>query len=191
MKHASTKDISEFIDGTLSVSRMRAVGSHFSQCEACRREYEAWKSTRALLRRSRRPVAPGSEYWTKVLAHLDTDAANLPSPSRKFFTTGRSKVVGWSSALAAAAAVAGLIFFSGHLPIDSLSHSIPLPSLAQNSDSINDADMFSFLQAHTEAAAAQPLSDGSHQVMLAADIEGTPNDYSSGEESAAYVDSDP
>src|ERR1700734_1771966 len=80
--------------------------------------------------------------------------------TRKIFRTA-------ASTFAAAATLVVAVFFVGHMPG-------PVPPIGPGgvvAETIDDQDMSSFVQAHTEAAASQPLSDSDHQVMLAADIE--------------------
>lgn len=205
MKHVSTQDISDFLDGTLSVARMRDTAIHIDGCEPCSTELEAWKKTRAMLRRAPKSVAPSPDFWAATTARLIEEDRAIPQASRLSFQTvlipGRRfelkdavpagqrlsfKTVGpsISTRMAAftsmAAAIVGVAFMVGHWPgMFAVVPGIPNTNVS-TMDTIDNDDLSSFVRAHTEAAAAQPFADGSRQIMLAADLD-DPSDTSAGD----------
>lgn len=187
MKHVSTQDISEFLDGTLSVSRMRDTAIHMDRCAECKAEFEAWKKTRAMLRRAPKSVSPGPDFWSAATARLIEEdrsparASLMPlTPALSFKTSTPSFTTRIATGLGSAAALVGIVFLIGHSPVVTPGLPTAIAPISGPTDIINDDDVSSFVRAHTEAAAALPLADGSRQIMLAADVDDTP-DSSSGD----------
>lgn len=172
MKHVSTQEISDFLDGTLSVSKMRETAMHMDQCDPCTKELEAWKKTRAMLRRAPKSVTPGPDFWAATAARLTAEdqSPSVAAPALSFKTMRPSFGSRMTAFVSMAAAIVGVGFLYGHLPMATV---ITPPGHTTTTDIDND-DVSSFIRAHTEAAATQPLADGSRQLMLAVDADDQP-----------------
>jgi len=194
MGHVSTQNISEFLDGTLSLSLTQKTAMHIDRCAECKAEFEALKKTRAMLKRAPKSVAPGPEFWAATTAKLIEEDRNptpgyaIPYKAALSFKANRpSFTTSIAAGFCSAAAVLGVAFFMGHTPMITPGMPTSITSVAATTDTINDDDVSSFVRAHTEAAAALPLADGSRQIMLAADVDDTP-DSSVGDATTNNVD---
>jgi len=79
MTHLTTKQVMQFVDGTLDYASQAQCTSHLAVCERCRREIEFQK---ALAKSSRRqPVArTSSDFVRRVMTRI------LPEPQRSWKT---------------------------------------------------------------------------------------------------------
>ncbi len=76
---AFEEQLSEYIDGGLTVDGERAVAAHLAECTACQRtlrELEAVVRTAAALPQ----IGPSTDLWESIGSRLDT-AATRPAPS--------------------------------------------------------------------------------------------------------------
>ena len=93
------KKITRLVDGELSQQERDAVFRHTTQCDVCRKEYEALKSLDKMLLDAK-SVAPSADFAQKFWKKADAGKQKKTHPAifQDFFRT-------WQPALAAAGAV--------------------------------------------------------------------------------------
>jgi hypothetical protein len=72
MKHPSAERLALYAGGDLSVLRRWRVGAHLAGCEACRREAEAFRRVRRLLREEAAGLPAGLD-WTSLAAEMQAN----------------------------------------------------------------------------------------------------------------------
>src|ERR1700756_5398654 len=80
MKCAEAKSLfSPYLDGAVSGTEMRALGTHLTQCSHCNREYALLRQTQELLAKAGRPKAP-ADLALKLRLAISREAAAAKHP---------------------------------------------------------------------------------------------------------------
>src|SRR5215469_16709217 len=80
MKCAEAKSLfSPYLDGAVSGTEMRALGTHLNQCSHCNREYALLRQTQELLAKVGRPKAP-ADLALKLRLAISREAAAAKRP---------------------------------------------------------------------------------------------------------------
>src|SRR5438477_232093 len=75
MKCAEAKSLfSPYLDGAVSGTEMRALGTHLNQCSHCNREYALLRQTQELLAKAGRPKTP-ADLALKLRLAISREAA--------------------------------------------------------------------------------------------------------------------
>ena len=111
-RHPAGEELQELLDGRLEPARRAEIEAHVADCPACRQTLAALSWARQAA--TRLPVhEPPPELAARVARALDRAARPEPSVARSVHRAG------WAGGLAAAAAVAILVFlFVGRRPAD-------------------------------------------------------------------------
>ena len=173
-KHPNEELISALADGRLGVGETRRVATHLHDCESCRNLLSDFERTKILLRSMEAPVQPEQKFWDDTFRKMrtaDSQSAALGTQHADTIRTRRQL----QGAFALAACLLGVVFV-GPLTnrVQSPSTTGASPTTAASDDTIDNADVSTFVRAHTESVAYQPLSDPDRQQMIAAEAEGSP-----------------
>jgi len=171
-KHPNEELISALADGRLGVGETRRIAAHLHDCEQCRNLLGDFERTKILLRSMEAPVQPEQKFWDDTYRKMRTSesaSAGVNTRQADAIRTRRQL----QGAFALAACLLGIVL------VGPLAHVTPPPgpgvtSTATTDDTIDNADVSTFVRAHTESVAYQPLSDPDRQQMIAAEAEGAP-----------------
>ena len=176
--HPREELISAMVDGKLNVAETLRVAAHLNECGSCRAILEDFERNKAMFRALPDPEMPPQQFWDDTFRKMRVGTA-VVSPS----DINRTRLIRARRQLQAAFAVAACI--AGAMVVAPLAmHKttvIPIQSVqpaAIAEDTLDIADVNSFVHAHTESAAKQPLGDPDRQQMIAseADMNG-PDDF--------------
>lgn len=168
-KHPKEELISAMADGKLGVGETRRIAEHLHDCAECRAVMADFERTKKLLRTMEQPAQPDQKFWDDTFRKMRTMEPDAPT-----IDVHRVRRQ-WQGAIAAVACIFVAILGPVSYHVTHVPTAQTTPSAA-NVDSIDDADVTTFVRAHTEAAANQPLSDPDRQQMIAAEAEGMPSD---------------
>jgi hypothetical protein len=142
------------------------------ECDRCRAVLVDFERNKTLFRSMDQPEQPTQAFWDDTFRNMRTmgQAEPLrPSIGDGFRASRRQWQAGFAAAVCVAAAV--VVPLTSTRGIHSARTGIsgqPAPS----DDSIDTDDISTFVRAHTESAAYQPLGDPDRQQMIAADADG-------------------
>jgi len=116
VRHARAERLlSEYLDGALSIRRVRGVEAHLLACEACRAELVALRRTRSLLRELR-GVEDAPDLAAQVLARIESGEAAVSPLERLRAGIAEWFTRPWMAPLATAAV--GLVLLALVPPIE-------------------------------------------------------------------------
>ena len=173
MRHISEEAVSAMIDGMLTVDQMRNAAAHMAECGQCRQTYESFSDLKSMFR-SQPATAPLPEsFWPDTLRRMRTDV-DLPASRRNpvslgslpIFQNGRRSL----RSTGAVAAIATVLVVAVAVPsLRLMPHRAPVGNATQ--DTIDDADLSSFVVLHADTAASQPLADHDRQRLISANAQ--------------------
>jgi len=174
-KHPNEELISALADGRLGVGETRRIAAHLHDCESCRELLSDVERTKVLLRSMEAPVQPEQKFWDDTFRKMRTgDSVPARVADREADTLRVRRQL--QGAFAVAACLLGVLLvgpLTGHITPRSTTGTESTAQTATD-DAIDNADVSTFVRAHTESVAYQPLSDPDRQQMIAAEAEGAP-----------------
>jgi anti-sigma factor RsiW len=175
--HPREELISAMADGKLSIAETRALALHLRECASCRAVLTGYEQTKAMFRALAHPEQPAEQFWNDTYRKMRATQIAEPEHRRSLWgVSPRQARAGF--ALAACLAVAVVAPLSMHHPgATSPVGTIGEPAVAE--DALDPTDVSSFVRAHTQFVASQPLSDPDRQQMIAADAAIPGDDQSS------------
>jgi anti-sigma factor RsiW len=80
--YRTRKRIGAYLDEALDAETARATAAHIATCEGCRREAEALRRLRGLLRRNLTPAPPDwTGFWQGVVRGIEDQRMARPAPA--------------------------------------------------------------------------------------------------------------
>jgi len=172
-KHPNEELISALADGRLGVGETRRIAAHLHSCEQCRSLLGDFERTKILLRSMEAPVQPEQKFWDDTFRKMrtaDSTPARSTAPLDDAVRTRRQL----QGAFALAACLLGVVLVGPLAHVTAPSTPGTAATTTTADDTIDNADVSTFVRAHTESVAYQPLSDPDRQQMIAAEAEGAP-----------------
>ena len=165
-KHPNEELISALADGKLGLSETRTVAAHLHDCGECRELLAGFERTKIMLRSMEEPTQPEQKFWDDTFRKMRT----MDAPARNVDAIRTRRQL--QGAFAVAVCLLGAVFIGPLTP-----PRVVQPTAAGNSqaastdDTLDSADVSTFVRAHTESVAYQPLGDPDRQQMIAAEAE--------------------
>lgn len=174
MRHPREELISALVDGKLGVAETRRIAAHLHDCARCRDLLADFERNKSLFRAMEKPEMPDKAFWNDTFRKMRTTADPAPAPS--IWDGWHANQRQAQAAFAALACIVAAIV----VPISARMGSIPSHGLSPirtstapvAEDCLDAADVSTFVRAHTESAAYQPLGDPDRQQMIAAEADG-------------------
>ncbi len=155
------------VDGKLDLVEARGLTEHLHECAECRATLADFEKNKALFRQIAAPPPPSDRFWDETFGKMRSEPIPDVQPELRFNpANARYRRAGLAAAACAVLAVAIPLNWSG-----SGTRPVTRPASANVADTLDSVDVTSFVRAHTQSAAAQPLGDPDRQQMIAADAD--------------------
>jgi anti-sigma factor RsiW len=172
MRHPREELISALVDGRLDVGETRRVAAHLHGCVECRSLLAEFERNKIRFRSMEKPEQPEQAFWDDTFRKMRT-MGEVETARTSVWDSFRVSRRQWQAAFAAAACVvvAVVVPLSTHVRVVSPPPG-PISAATASDDTIDSDDVSTFVRAHTESAAYQPLGDPDRQQMIAAEADG-------------------
>jgi len=158
-------------DGKLGMGETRRVAAHLRDCESCRALLSDFERTKSMMRSMEAPAMPEEKFWQDTFRMMRTADLDRESERQADMRRARRQLQG---AFAVSICLLGAIIIGPMATHVGPTSTPTTAGASMTDDAIDNADVSTFVRAHTEAAAYQPLGDPDRQQMIAAEAEGSP-----------------
>lgn len=167
--HPREELLSALADGMLDVAETHRIAQHLHDCERCRATLADFERNKAAFAAMPAPAMPPQQFWDDTFRKMRVSPPSTPVVRTAPHVSGRA----WQAAWASAVCLVALFIIPASLHTSGPTgrvHPNTVGVMPAPVDTLDSADVDSFVLAHTDSVANQPLSDPDRQRMIAADL---------------------